>query len=792
MVKSRMSSVEIKRLLEKHRNFRGTSKELSDLTGISRKTIQNRSANGTLTKDYGIVLDNDWSPSSDVQFTPDISFETFKVLVNAVHYAHDLPLPYKNLFKETTAFRYHSLDTEVILTFLSDVEKSGELCLDGEDYYNLVTCYDILSFASMFKANVKKSSSKLIVDEFINSHGFKPSLQQIKAVSSIIRYARGEFGMLHRARIEAIAGSGKSVVCSVATKILETVYGMPTINMLSLSSFVASNNTNGKTLASLIGDKTKLKKSSFEELGKLQASLEIRSRSPLHTKASFVIVDEFSTLPSGYQSIIESLYSRVLYVGDSSQIRANNSDFGPPLCTLSEQYRFINSETDLQVKLSKYIFNGQLKEFSDTVENACTGYFTGKLMYVAEGNNIRITTDYTGALDSILETEVSKGLYNKLTTVFLGYSKRIVKEINLKLNGGNKFKVGSIVSLKNYIYLQGGDKVSTGKRFKVYGITEEGNLRLINDECTIEVKQSQIELAFAMTSFKAQGGAWDHVVYFGNTAYQDQQYADMYSSISRAKISVTVYLRDSVDVQKIKLLNLLKPFVKGDRNNKLNKDLYTYLNEANLSGLSPSEIIQTLESVLKSTLNATIRNSLKEILKSTEKESSSKTDTALPEVPQKLTKNYGFVLITGYDEKGNELKWYPNGENQRNKTKEEAQYLLDQFLKTGKYITGYLTEELCGGNRIVIDCDNEKTVNLFLKYKDVTESYYSKDSMHLVFTVDKFFKRSSFNQEDGFKGDLLGNATHSLRNVKDNKTPNYKEAVPLPVEVEQLLSQLTR
>ena len=99
---------------------------------------------------------------------------------------------------------------------------------------------------------------------------------------------------------------------------------------------------------------------------------------------------------------------------------------------------------------------------------------------------------------------------------------------------------------------------------------------------------------------------------------------------------------------------------------------------------------------------------------------------------------------------------------------------------------------MCGGNRIVIDCDNEKTVNLFLKYKDITESYYSKDSMHLVFTVDKFFKRSSFNQEDGFKGDLLGNATYSLRNVKDNKTPNYKEAVPLPVEVEQLLSQLTK
>ena len=792
MVKNRMSSIEIKQLLEKHRNFRGTSKELSDLTGISRKTIQNRAANGTLTKEYGIVLDNNLYSNSEAGFTLELNFNTFKVLVNAVHYAHDLPLPYKNLFKETTAFRYHSLDTESILTFLADVEKSETLCLDSEDYFNLVTCYDILSFAPVFKASVKKSLSKLIVDEFINLHGFKPSLQQVKAVNSIIRYARGEFGMLHRARIEAIAGSGKSVVCSVATKILETVYGMPTINILSLSSFVASNNTNGKTLASLVGDVTKLKKSSFEELKKLQASLEVKSRSPLHTKAPFAIVDEFSTLPSEYQAVVEALYSRVLYVGDSSQIRANNSDFGPPLCTLSEQYRFINSETDLQVRLSKYIFNGQLKEFSEAVEDACIGRFTGKLTYAIEGNNIRVTTDYTDALDSILEVEKNEGLYNKLTTIFLGYSKRIVKEINLKLNGGSKFKVGSIVSLKNYVYRSGGDRVSTGTRFKVYGITKEGKLRLINDECTVEVNQSQVELAFAMTSFKAQGGAWDRVVYFGNTAYEEQQYAEMYSSIGRAKITVKTYLRDSVDVQKIKLLNLLKPFVKGDRNNKLNKDLYTYLNEVSSSGLSSSEIVQTLESVLKSTLNVTIKENLKEVLKTAEKDSLPKTDTALPEVPQELTKNYGYVLITGYDEKGNELKWYPNGEDQRNKTKEEAQYLLDQHLKTGKYITGYITEELYGGNRIVIDCDNEKTVQLFLKYNDITESYCSKDSMHLVFTVDKFFKRSSFNQEDGFKGDILGNATHSLRNVKNNKTPSYKEAIPLPVEVEQLLSQLTR
>ena len=767
MAKKRMSCVEIGQMLERYRNFRGTSKELSELTGITRKTLQNRSAKGSLFKEYGIVLDNDLDTTKECS-SLELKLSAFKVLVNAIHLAHDLPLPYKNMYKETVSFRYHALSSKEVLDYLSAVESSDALQLNSEDYYNLAVCYDTLNFAPIFNANVKKDMVKSIIETFVELHGFEPSVQQIKAVNSVVRYAKGDFGLLHRARIEAIAGSGKSVVCSVATKILETLYGMPEVEILSLSSFVASNNINGKTIARLISDRTKLK-ASMEELGRLKAALEIRSRSPLHAKTPFVIVDEFSTLPPEYQVVVESFYARVLYVGDSSQIRTSVGDYGPPLCTLSEQYRFVNSKTDLQVTLSRYMFNGQLEEFSEAVEASCSGYFSGKLTYASEGNTIRVTTDYTDALDEILEEEKSKGLYNKLSTIFLGYSKNIVKEINRKLNGGDEIKVGSIVSLKNYVYMSGGKRVSTGTRFKVFGVRDDGKLRLINDNECVDAKRSQVELAFAMTSLRAQGGTWDHVVYFGNTAYQEQQYADTYSSVGRAKITVTVYLRSSIDVQKIKMLNILKPFVKGERNTKLSKDLYTYLSEAGLSGLSSEEIADTVRSVLSSTLDVSIKSKLKKVLKEVENTE-----------PQELKHNpnaYSYVLVSP------EGKYiYPRSE-QKNKTKEQAQYALDTALKEG--YTGFLTFNLKGQPYVVFDFDNDvEAIDKFKHLLDQTKGAINSEgtSMHLWFEVDKFYNTEHF-RVDGKGVDVLANTSETNVNQKPNKTYNTLDPMPLSEEI---------
>lgn len=790
-----LNTKEIRARFEKCSGFVGTVKELSYVSGVPNKTIYK---NKDLLESLGISLVAAKRGRKERSYVDntfnEFDLTDFKLVLNGLYYSLGLYVPYSDKvapFSSYSKLNISFTNKEYYVDYLRRVSKELKDLTTTDKYFVMEMIIQLgLPLTYLLAEDIQYYTE---VTERLFS--LTPTKEQLKVIDSIVRFALGKISPEHpAARIEAVAGASKSFCATIAKTVLEEKYGFDSIPILSISSAVADNNKDGKTIAKeflnlfgVVGD--------FDNLVELKNLVKFKVLTGEFHKKQFAIIDEHSTLSDIHVDIFELYYHKSIFLGDTAQIRQNNSYMGPVIGTLSEQFRFINSKTDIQKTVTSLHITRQTERLDEYMASISSGTFNAQLGIHVEGGKAQICTKYAGSFDFIYNKH--KNQVHSLSTQVIAYAKRAVEEFNRVANGGTlEIKKDSIVTITHYVH-KAGDKGKTGGRFKVLSVNGSECTLFSPEKGTVIAPVSSVELSFAATSSKVQGRGFTTVIFLGGTSCSAQHYSDLYSGITRAAVEVYVYLREDVDESQAKLMNLLLPFIEGKRNDKLNKDLYVYFKEALKSGLGVNELLITIKSALSGVTTSkeydiTLSTASDLLTRAIEKKSPSQVDTVLPGTPKKLTKNYGFVLVTGYDEKGDELKWYPNGEDQRNKTKEEAQYLLDQHLKTGKYVTGYLTEELCGGNRIVIDCDNEKTVNLFLKYKDITESYYSKDSMHLVFTVEKFFKRSSFNQEDGFKGDLLGNATYSLRNIKDNKTPNYEEAVPLPVEVEQLLSQLTK
>ena len=610
---------------------------------------------------------------------------------------------------------------------------------------------------------------------FFNLTGHQASEEQVKTLSSLIRFVKtgDNFRFGH---IQALAGASKTTIFNVLIKYLGDNTDL-VVHSVAPTRLAATCLENGVTLHSLVDKLLGIKSAEISE-ERLLRLVEGSILSGSVKQVDLLLVDEYTMFSSELIKVIKCLAKCIIFSGDIGQNTRNCCYSGPLLGTLTYQYRFKGLSADLQKQLTKLRFRNDLEGIKNLIESLSLGTFKGSLVVSKEGTTLQKRTDYTGSfnhLKSILEE------YKNSDSVVVAYSKAAVTEINELLNEGFELKQGSKVSLSKTLYnptvIPSGTQ---GRVMSVYKDKDVVRYKVLFDNTLVEVNRDCLALAYAVTCISSQGSAWKKVLVVTGTSNQDNYVTDVYVGTSRAEVDLKTISRSGVEDSINHICDALF-MEEGNRNNNVYRSINAVMSLAESKGLPREESLNVLSKITGCVKPVKNYTSISETIES-----------SLSRTPQTLKNNYGFVLITGYNEKGDELKWYPNGEDQRNKTKEEAQYLLDQCLKTGKYVTGYLTEELCGGNRIVIDCDNEKTVNLFLKYKDITESYYSKDSMHLVFTVDKFFKRSSFNQEDGFKGDLLGNATYSLRNVKDNKTPNYKEAVPLPVEVEQLLSQLTK
>lgn len=787
-----LSTKEIKARLEKCSGFNGTVKELSRFSGIPEKTIYK---NKSLLPSFGVSLNaskrgRKAGVSQQDLVTENFALTDFKLVLNGLYFSLGLYVPYSDKevsFASYANLKVSSMNKEFYADYLRSVCK-GLKDLSVADKCFLMEMIVQLSLPTVY---LSAKDSKYYKEVAQSLFSLTPTKEQLRVIDNIVRYGLGGISVQHpSARVEAVAGASKSFCAAVAKTVLEEKYSFDSIPILSISSTVADNNLSGKTIAKEFTDLFGFS-GDFDDLVELKNLIKFKVLTGGLAKKPFAIVDEHSTISNTHAEIFELYYDKILYLGDTAQVRQNNSYMGPVIGTLSEQFRFINSETSIQKIITEFHITRQTEALDKYLAEISSGSFSAQLGIHVEGGKAQVCTKYAGSFDHIYEKH--KEEVHSLSTQVIAYAKRAVKEFNRVANGGTfDIKEGSIVTLTKYVH-KAGDKGKTGGRFKVISVNGS-NCKLFSPEKgVITAPMSSLELSFAATTSKVQGKGFTSVIFLGGTSNKAQYYADIYSGTSRAIISVTVYLREDVDEGQARLLKLLLPFVEGKRNDKLNKDLYTYFQEALKSGLDVKEILATAKSALTGATSSPAYEDtvsvVEEVLGKAKNKISLETINLKP-LPTTLTHNYGFVLVTGYNAKGEEIKWYPNGE-QRNKTKEQAQYFLDQYLKTGKYVTGYTTEDLCGGDRITIDCDSKELSSMFMKYKDITESYCSEDGekLHLVFTVSKYFPRLT-STKDGSKGDLLGNNTRSLRNVKCNKLPNNKEAIDLPDEVEALLHEV--
>lgn len=263
-------------------------------------------------------------------------------------------------------------------------------------------------------------------------------------------------------------------------------------------------------------------------------------------------------------------------------------------------------------------------------------------------------------------------------------------------------------------------------------------------------------LGYALTTTKSQGSEWDHVLMIDGTSNLNERNRDRYVMVTRSGVSLKI-LVDSKAQLEIGVVDgalaLLDRCEEGDRNTSLyraTKELFGAIKDIALDkGLEEQEVDKTMLSAVSTpTSNISSRS----------KRSFDLNSFPLLENPR-LEKWYTPV--------------FPN-----HKTLKGADQILT--LEEAEAYEGklYVAEQLKGSNRIVIDCDSKETVELFLRYKDLTESYYSEDSMYLVFTTDRIIPSQRYN-----KLDIQGNKTLALRHIKPNKQPNGLEAIPLTQDV---------
>lgn len=776
-----LSTQEIKARLSLSAGFEGSIKELSNHTGIPEKTLyRNRNS----LNDYGItVIKCKRGPKGNKPklLSVDLPLTSYKVLLNALHYNLGLSVPYGDSVVPFTAYsdyRTYGINRKIYIQYLKDVlSKCKKLPVDDralilETIYQLSTPHICLSPAE------EQCYTNLSQELF----GITPTKEQLRVINSIVKYATNKtLRKVTTVRVEAVAGASKSFCAAIAKRALEEYHGFDKIEFLSISSSVADGNLDGKTIAKYLKEGYDFS-GSFEEIQSVRKFINVCQKTKNLVKEKFLIIDEHSTLSRDHIELFSLLSEKVLFLGDTAQIRRNDEYLGPVIGVLSKQYRFLNSKTDYQEVITRLHTTGQHKALEEYLYSIAKGTFTGKLSIRVNNRGAEVYTDYTNSFNEIYEAH--KDIIHSLNTIVLTFASKAVKEFNILANGGEEIKAGSIVTLTKYEY-KAGEAGKTGGRFKVLKRTGSKCILFSHDKGTIEAPVSSLELSFAATTSKVQGRSFDTVIFLGGTSCISDFNNDCYSGCTRAKIELILYLRSEVDRSRLKLLSILLPFVEGKRNDKLNRDLFVFFKEALSVGMTPKEILATTKSALTGATGGQIEETIKIASKILNKVV---CGIAPQESPEEITDNFGYVLV-----KADGTPIYPKAE-QRNKTRKEAQYLLDTTLKQAKYKDGFITRDLLGSNLIVVDCDNKEAVDMFYKYKDLTQSSINQEetSMHLVFKVDEYFKRKITHKSarDGVAVDILANSTRSLQNFKSNKVMNTLDPLPIPLDVREKLELL--
>lgn len=589
----------------------------------------------------------------------------------------------------------------------------------------------------MTRLSLTEEEKNNITEVFLRVTGHTPDEEQIRAVSLMARTLTKVRSLTY---VQARAGASKTTCINVLAEYLKVNFNTK-CHAVTFTRKASKELTCSKTLHKLVKDLLKLEDMNNRTEYDLKYEVEKAIYEGTLDKLPHLIVDEYGTMSNTMMDIAKMLSDNVIFVGDTAQIVQNQSFTGSCLCSLTKQYRFLGSADSSQVSISDARFANDYEAMKEVLKSKMVGVFSGKLKYRSEGTKKVPYTDYKDAfnhLSSILDA------YKDKDSLVVSYSLNAVEELNTVMNGSEDIKEGSKVSITQSLYRP---DVSAGTLGRVVKVHDKVATVFTEDCEMVKVELTDLKLAYAMTTLSAQGSSAKRVLYVHGTAPQEHKLSDAYVGPTRAEVGWEVISRDFVDCEINNFFSVLD-MKEGNRNTSI------YETSVALGGIIREANYDMSEA------KATILSGLK-------------TDgVKVHDTVETKTNNYCCVLIArdgGYI--------FPKAED-RNLTRGQA----EELLKTSK---GYLAEELKGGDRIVIDCDSRETVDAFKKYADITEAYVSDDSMHLVFTVDRLFPRITGKKDL----DLLGNKVHSLRLEKPNKTPNNKEAIPLPQEVLELLCE---
>lgn len=695
-----------------------------------------------------------------------------KYFINKLYIKYGLVCPFNLEASESTPntvlpYVLDLLDTKVEESQFNYEEMLIELN-NNEDPYSGLSSYplDITVYLSSIVNSLKylaplpitKGVRVAIERAFMHIHKFKPEEEQVQCVAKVLEFVADK--AIAIASIQSDAGSSKTSTALVIQYLLSDVNPLITAKTNKALSKIVHSKTLSRVFIDLMGTNTM---KDNEELQLLKAE-------KFRGTVDFIIVDEASMVSAHDRLLLETLCQKVLYIGDKEQMKPVDGKLAYNfryLHTLKKQYRFRNAETNFQVSFTQLNKQKRFVSCDVLLKDYIKGTYVSELKHVP---NDKGGLDLKSFYDKSFQQHTD--LLNKYKpddSIVIAYSQNAVDSINYIMNDNtSELKVNSKVVLTSNEY-----EVEQYNGFQYRIIDIKGTNCLCKsletgEEYTFPL--SKLTLAYAITTHKAQGSEWNHVLGIDGTSTVYDKPRDRYVLITRGSKSIYLLQKDTssskttkatISTSKEELMSLLKQTKEGTRNNTLyevckeltkneqNEDWIEAVTEVALSiGLEQHEIKETIISATKEK-------------KSPEKQASTELNSLATNPTPRLTQYFTPVFKNNKTLLGKD----------RILSKEEA-LAYPNIL--------YIAEELKGSNRVVIDCDSKETVELFSEYLSQTESYVSSDksSAHLVFTTDKLIRTS---HKEGI--DFLGNTLYTLRNIKSNKIPNNVEAIPITQEI---------
>lgn len=706
-----------------------------------------------------------------------------KYFINKLYFKYGLVCPFSLESDESTAiavlpYVIDLLDTKVeesgfdyegaLIEFLNN-ETLSNYPLDITVYLSSI----VNSLNHLAPLPITKGIRITIERAFLHIHKFKPEEEQIQCVAKVLEFVADK--TITVASIQSDAGSSKTSTALVIQYLLSDINPLITAKTNKALSKIIHSKTLSKVFIDLMGTNTM---KDNEELQLLKAE---RFRGTV----DFIIVDEASMVSAHDRLLLETLCQKVLYIGDKEQMKPVDGKLAYNfryLHTLKKQYRFREALTDFQVKFTQLNKQKRFVSCDNLIKDYIKGTYISELKHVA---NDKGGYDLKSFYDKSFQEYVDVlNKYKPDDSIVIAYSQNAVDSINYIMNDNtSELKINSKVILNSNEYEV---EQYNGFQYRIIDIKETNCLCKsleTGEEYTFPL--SKLSLAYAITTHKAQGSEWNHVLGIDGTSTTYDKPRDRYVIITRGSKSIYLLQKNmsnkstnmSVSDTKEEIINKLKNSQEGSRNNTLygcTKDLIK-LNAseddfeeltlvAKSIGLNDIEIQTTIDSA-----KVVPTESIK-----TKKSGTSKASLVLADLQTNTTPR-----LTQY--------FTPVFKNNKTLLGKDRILTKEEALAYPNIL--YIAEELKGGNRVVIDCDSKETVELFSEYLSQTESYVSSDksSAHLVFTTDKLIRTS---HKEGI--DFLGNTLYTLRNIKSNKIPNNVEAIPITQEILDIFGEYLR